>query len=76
MISRILSSTAWKMRSVDFDPGSGRRADVELDLPAVDGREEVAADQQNMAAAEREHKDGDDRHDEPPIEQRGRAAAT
>ena len=71
MTSRILSSTAWKMRFGRLDPGSGRRADVKLDLAAVDGREEVAADEHQHRAAEREHQDGDDRDDEAPREQRG-----
>ncbi len=44
MTSRILSSTAWKMRFGRLDAGAGRRAHVELDLAAVDHRKEVAAD--------------------------------
>ena len=53
-----------------LDPGSGRRTDVELDLPAVDRRKEVAADQQQHGGAQREHQDGDDRDNEPSLEQR------
>ena len=33
-----------------LDPGAGRRADVKLDLPAVDGRKEVAADERKHHA--------------------------
>ena len=38
-----------------FDAGSRGRADVELDLAAVDQREEVAADQRQHHRAEAEH---------------------
>ena len=47
-----------------LDAGPGRRADVELDLAAVDGRKEIAADEHQHHSAEREHQDGDDRNDE------------
>ncbi len=52
-----------------FDAGRRRHADVELDLSAVDGREEVAADNGQHQASERKHQRGDDRDDEPPLEQ-------
>ena len=52
-----------------FDAGRRRRADVELDLSAVDGGEEVAADHGEHHAAQREHQRGGNRDDEPPLEQ-------
>ena len=59
MTSRILSSTSWKIRSVFSMRVPGRRADMELDLPAVDRREEIAADQREHHGAERQHQDDD-----------------
>ena len=55
----------------DLDPRSGRSADVKLDLTAVDGRKEIAADERQQNPAEREHQDGNDRDDEPAREKRG-----
>ena len=52
-----------------FDAGRRRGADVELDLSAVDLREEIAADKRQHDTPEREHERGDDRDDEPPLEQ-------
>ena len=70
MTSRILSSTAWKMPLGRLDARAGRRADMELDLAAVDQREEVAADEDEHVAAERQDQDGDDRHEEARCEKR------
>ena len=53
MTSRILSSTAWKICSVALDARAGGRADMKLDLAAVDQREEVAADEDEHHRAER-----------------------
>ena len=52
-----------------FDAGCRRGADVKLDLSAIDRGEEVAADQRQHHAAQREHQRGDNRDDEPPLEQ-------
>ena len=76
MISRILSSTAWKIRSVDFNPGSGGRAHVQLNLSAVDGRKEIAADQQQHGGPEAEYQDGHDRNDDPPVAAASVSSAT
>ena len=54
-----------------FDPGAGRRPDVELDLTTVDGGKEIAADQQEHRGCERNHQHGDDRDDPLSAEQRG-----
>ena len=54
-----------------FDPGAGRRADVKLDLAAVDERKEVAADQRQHHPAEAEHQHGDHRNDDSPLQQHG-----
>ena len=53
-----------------LDAGAGRRAHVQLDLAAVDDREEVAADEQEQRAAERQHYGRDHRHDDPASKQR------
>jgi hypothetical protein len=44
---------------------------VKLDLAAVDEREKVPADKQEHHRAEAEYQHGDDRHDGPPLQQRG-----
>src|SRR5437016_5763292 len=50
---------------------SGRRcADVQLDLPSVDGGKEVPPDQHQHRGSEREYQDADDRDREPMIERR------
>src|SRR5258708_2052191 len=49
-----------------FDAGAGRRANVKLDLAAVDQREKVPADQQEHHRARAKYQHGDDRHDGPP----------
>src|SRR5205823_6319267 len=46
-----------------FDAGPGGRADMELDLTAVDDRKEVAALQHQNCGAEPEHQEDDDRND-------------
>ena len=74
MTSRILSSTAWKICSVDLDAGARRRANVELDHAAVDRRIEIAADKDEHHGAEGEHQDGEDRDDGPAGQQHRRAA--
>ena len=48
---------------------AGRRADVELDLAAVDQRKEVATDEHEQRAAQRQHQHGGGRNDETPIKQ-------
>src|SRR6202047_2567921 len=52
-----------------FDAGRCRRADMELDLSAVDVGKEIAAYQRRHDAAQRERQRGDDRNDEAPLEQ-------
>jgi hypothetical protein len=52
-----------------LDAGRRRCADMELDLSPVDGGEKVAADHGKHYASEREHQPGDDRNDEPPLEE-------
>ncbi len=42
---------------------------MELDLSAIDVREEVAADQRRHEAAQREHQRGGERNDEAPLKQ-------
>ena len=54
----------------DFDPGSRRCPDMELDLSTVDGGKEIAADQQEHRGRERNHQHGDDRVRSPSAEQR------
>jgi hypothetical protein len=56
------------------DAGRRRGANVELDLPTVDGREEVAADHSQHHAPERERQRRDDRDDEPPLQQHRQCA--
>ena len=51
-----------------FDTRPGRRPDMELDQTAVDERKEVAPDQHEHCCSQRQHDDGDDRHDDAPIE--------
>ena len=55
MTCLILSSTAWKIGFGGLDAGSGRRADMELDLPAVDEREEVAPDEHEHCRPKPQH---------------------
>ncbi len=58
-----------------FDPRSRGRPDVELDLAAVDEREEVVADELEHDAAEAEHQDRRRRNDEAPPQQRRQQGA-
>ena len=53
-----------------LDACAGRGAHVELNLAAIDDRKEVAADEHEHGAAEREHRGRRHRHDEPPRQQR------
>src|ERR1700704_5612922 len=53
-------------------PGSGRGADMELDLAAVDDRKEVATYRHQHRGTEHENEDGDDRDDDPSMQQRGK----
>ena len=58
-----------------FDPGSRRCPDMELDLAAVDEREEVVADKLEHDAAEAEHQHRRRRNDEAPPQQRRQQGA-
>src|SRR5439155_8002143 len=52
-----------------FDAGRRRGADVELDLSSINRGEEIAADHREHHASQHKHQRGDDRDDEPPLEQ-------
>jgi len=52
-----------------FDPGAGGSADVELDLPTIDGRKEIAAGQRQHDGSQRDDQDGGRRDDEAPRQQ-------
>ena len=52
-----------------LDACAGRRAHVELNLPTVDQRKEVAADEHEQHAAERQNHHSGNRHDDPPGQQ-------
>jgi hypothetical protein len=53
-----------------LDPGSGRGADVQLNLPAVDRRKEIVTHQHQHRGPKAEHEDCDDRDDHASAEQR------
>ena len=52
-----------------LDTSGGRCADVQLDLPSVDGRKEVAPDQHQHRSGEREYQEADGRDRKPVFEQ-------
>src|SRR5208282_4059759 len=53
-----------------LDASSRRRAHVQLNLAAIDYRKEVAADEHEKGAPQRQHDDRGQRHDAPSSEQR------
>jgi hypothetical protein len=57
-----------------FDAGRRGCAHVELDLSAVDLREEIAADERQHDTAQHKHQRGDGRDNEPPLEQQRKHA--
>ncbi len=52
-----------------LDTSGGRCADVQLDLPSVDGRKEVAPDQHQHRSGEREYQQAGGRNSKPVFEQ-------
>ena len=68
-ISRILSSTCWKMRSVVSIRVPAGRTDMKLDLASIDRRIEVPTDEDQQGGSKGKDQDGDDRHDQPTCKQ-------
>jgi hypothetical protein len=51
-----------------LNPSAGGCAHVQLNLPAINGRKEIASDQRQQGAAESEDQDGRDRNEDPPMQ--------